>query len=88
MKWIEIVRTADSPSGKTMRWQVLSSASNALLGSIYWWPTWRQYVFEPNGEARIIFEEDCLRDIAHFCEQQTKAHKQRSSQLERPQVDQ
>jgi cell wall-associated NlpC family hydrolase len=75
MKWIKAEPAGTSDSGKTRKWNVVSSASNALLGTIYWWPGWRQYVFEPNGAARIIFEEDCLRDIAAFVEQATKDHK-------------
>jgi hypothetical protein len=79
-KWLTFGEPRPSPSGKTQTWDVMSRASGALLGSVYWWPRWRQYVFEPSGAARVIFEEDCLRDSAAFCEARTAEHKARGGQ--------
>lgn len=74
-KWIDFEALHSDPGRKTQRWDVVSKKSGGLLGTIYWWGAWRQYVFEPSGESRIIFEEDCLRDIAAFCEEKTREHK-------------
>jgi len=45
------------------------------LGIIRWWPAWRKYAFWPG--TNTLFEEVCLREIADFCEQTTKEHKQK-----------
>lgn len=44
-----------------------------LLGTIKWYGRWRKYVFQPEQET--IYEETCLRDIAQFIEDETKAHR-------------
>ena len=78
-KWIDIVDCGRLPGRKTKRWQVLSAKSGGSLGIIYWWGPWRQFVFEPDGASRIIFEEDCLTDIADFIRQATAEHKDRKA---------
>jgi len=44
------------------------------LGEIAWFGRWRCYAFYPAGST--IFEKDCLRVIADFCEEKTKEHRE------------
>jgi hypothetical protein len=57
----------------TDRWQVLTIDGRELLGMVEWYSRWRCYCFAP--DPGTIFERWCLRDIADFCEEQTKARK-------------
>jgi len=43
------------------------------LGIIKWWCGWRRYVFFP--EEGTFYEPGCLREMADFCEHETKAYK-------------
>lgn len=36
------------------------------LGTVEWYPRWKQYIFDP--EAGAVFSHDCLRELAAFCE--------------------
>jgi hypothetical protein len=56
--------------GKTNRWRVATLAGETL-GYVKWWGAWRKYAFFPL--ASTLYEEKCLRDIAEFCERETKA---------------
>ena len=72
-KWISFKEVGSSPSGKTRKWHVCPTrAPESIIGTIEWYDRWRKYVFAPGWET--VFEEDCLRDIAAFCEQQTAEH--------------
>lgn len=72
--WIEFVYYRDSPSGKTKIWWVMTKGDNVIkLGVIKYYSHWRKYSFFP--EPRTVFEQDCLRNIAQFCEYQTTSHK-------------
>jgi len=51
--------------------------SGILLGEVCWTGRWRQYAFFP--EAGMMFERQCLRDIADFCESETKKHRARAA---------
>ena len=73
MKWIEFVYIGKSESGKTDLWSVITKDGLGKLGVVEWYSRWRKYGFSP--EQRTIFEEDCLRDIADFCEAKTKEHR-------------
>ena len=48
---------------KTQLWTVKNKKSNAVLGNIYWYGAWRQYIFEPYD---AIFNTGCLADIYKF----------------------
>ncbi len=74
-KWIEFRDVSEHfPARKTRTWAVLPKAQpGAVLGRVEWYPGWRKYVFAP--EADTVYEQDCLRDIAAFCEQQTREHR-------------
>ena len=47
---------------------VRSNSSNGVLGRVQWYPAWHQCVFAP--EAETVYSQDCLMDIAAFCEEQ------------------
>lgn len=70
-KWIDFLFKLDT--GKTKVWSVLAKRDGTLLGYIRWFGRWRGYAFYP--EPDMVFEQDCLRDIAAFTESQTKAHR-------------
>jgi len=59
---------------KTNTYEVSAKQDNLVLGVINWYARWRKYVFEPTPNT--IYEEHCLRDIAEFCESETKKHKE------------
>lgn len=80
MSWIRFDEDGKSASGKTSVWTVATMHDKADsdeqysgLGAIKWYGAWRRYCFFPLGQT--IFEQDCLRDIAAFCEKQTKAQR-------------
>ena len=73
MKWIDIEGPVPSKSGKTNIWTVVER-SGSELGTVQWFGRWRKYVFIP--AAGTVYEEDCLRDIASFCEQASKEFRQ------------
>ena len=68
-KWLYF--TLAHEGEKTKRWNVCAQDGEILLGTINWLGRWRQYAFFPLPET--VFERQCLRDIAEFCEQQTAA---------------
>ncbi len=72
MKWITIDYHGESASGKTSIWYV-NNKDGTPLGYIMWHGPWRKYCFAPRDKT--IYEQDCLRDIANFCEQKSHAHK-------------
>jgi hypothetical protein len=77
MSWIRFEEREPSASGKTKRWAVCSHTSQDSLGIIAWYTPWRKYCFHPGGNT--IYEQDCLRDIADFCEAATRNHRPRST---------
>jgi hypothetical protein len=61
-QYIEFVEMPPLPGRKTRRVSIQSiSASSGELGTIYWWPHWRQYVF--GAAPAIIFNSQCLYEI-------------------------
>lgn len=70
--YIKFVEGSSKPKTKT--WIVMSNYEESLeLGEISWFARWRKYTFRPKNDT--VFEEKCLRDIAQFCQDQTKKHK-------------
>lgn len=67
-------------SGKTKVFDVLEGrvgvdvALTSKLGEVRWFSHWRCYAFFPSPAC--IFEKTCLRDIAEFCESQTKVKRE------------
>ena len=81
-KWVKYVEI--SPAVKTRRWCVQTAGGDHGLGIVKWIARWRCYGFEPF--LNTVYEKDCLRDIAEFYEQQTKAHKAAAAQRSRVEV--
>lgn len=74
-KWITF-REDPVPFGrKTKHWTILTKDSETWLGSVSWYGPWRKYTFTPTIDFPTVFEEDCLRDIASFVEEQTRAQR-------------
>ena len=63
---------------KTKKWVVQNRDNAIVLGRIAWFGRWRKYVFEPY--PNMVFEETCLRDIAMFCQQETKLQMKRAAE--------
>ena len=75
-KYISFVSGPNKPKTKTWYVEADSSFDTAFsLGIIVWFAKWRCYAFEPSRDT--VFEKQCLRDIADFCERKTKEHKVR-----------
>jgi hypothetical protein len=76
MKWINIVEQQNLKPRKTKVFCVFTQyhASTECLGEIRWHGPWRKYCFFPTGNT--LFEWVCLRDIADFCQQETKRYKE------------
>lgn len=49
---------------------VILSATKDVLGMVEWYPHWKQYAFNP--ECLAWFSQDCLRELADFCERLAK----------------
>jgi hypothetical protein len=62
----------DTSAAKTNRWEVVTS-EGTIIGRISWYAPWRKYCFSPREDT--VYEQVCLREIADFCERETKAHK-------------
>ena len=63
-QYICMQQVGNSPSGKTSIWKVLNKNTQAILGEIRWYASWRQYTFMP--EKGTIFSVGCLDDIKKF----------------------
>ena len=72
-KWIKFKITPRLPGRKTDIWFIETKDGNTTLGLVKWYSHWRKYCFIPAEDT--IFEQDCLRDIASFIEDQTKLHR-------------
>lgn len=79
-RWIDFLVEGTSPSGKTAIYSVSTKEGGANLGAVRWYAPWRKYAFFPRPET--LYEQDCLRDIAAFCEAETRAHRTRTSTAE------
>jgi len=64
-----------NPGRKTKVWTVYTKISIDALGAVIWFTRWRKYTYESNHD--IVYDENCLREIADFIEQQTKEHKRK-----------
>ena len=60
---------------KTRVYSVFSRFNNSLLGYVKWFPNWRQYCFFP---LNSLFDKECLRQVAQFCDESTQVQKDRS----------
>lgn len=72
-KWITFLESP-RPGLKTNVWEVCPiNPPLGSVGQVKWLSRWRRYCFFP--EEGTVFEQDCLRDIAAFVEEKTRAHK-------------
>ena len=74
--WIEFLIEGTSASGKTAIYTVAPKEGGVALGTVRWYAPWRKYAFFPSPDT--LYEQDCLRDIAAFCESETRAHRLRA----------
>ena len=58
---------------KTAVYRVVSKSSGETLGSIYWYGSWRQYVFQPEPET--IWSRGCMRQVFDFIQKLMEAWK-------------
>ena len=65
-KWIDFVLVKEGE--KTNAWHIVTNKGRKMIGIIKWFPRWRKYAFFPFADT--IYEDDCLKDIAEFIEQQ------------------
>lgn len=72
-KWITMAYAGASRSGLTNIYVVRDVYGNQL-GTVKWYGPWRKYAFYP--DVNTLYEWECLRDIAVFVEDITKAHKE------------
>ncbi len=71
--YIQFVEDGYTPSRKTLRWEVVPLPRGAVIGEVKWYGPWRKYCFFPRSET--VYEQVCLREIADFCEEETKRHR-------------
>jgi hypothetical protein len=74
MKWIEFEEIETDAKRKTKIFEVVTKEDRFGLGIVKWYGAWRKYAFFPAEQT--IFEWDCLRDIAEFCQSETKKYKE------------
>lgn len=55
---------------KTLRWEVMNTSTDEVLGVIQFRGAWRKYVFVPSQFT--LYDASCLREIADFTESETK----------------
>lgn len=73
-KYMRFRKIGVSKTGKTNVWLITAVKTNFGLGHIKWDGKWRRYAFHPF--IYTIYEQECLRKIADFCEKEsTKARK-------------
>jgi hypothetical protein len=77
-KWIYFDQHENKKGRKTKIWFVRAKDGDQYLGTVAWYPAWRKYVFWIGevAEGGVLFEQDCLRDIADFIETRTREHYQ------------
>ena len=77
-QWIDFVEnSAKEETRKTKFWDVMGKNSLQHLGTVQWWSHWRRYCFFP--ESNMIFDANCLWDIADFIANATTEHKQKKT---------
>ncbi len=71
-RWLVILCTGKT--AKTYRWLVSSAKWGSSLGEIRWYGPWRCYALFP--EKDVLFNAECLKDIASFLENAPKVEAQ------------
>jgi hypothetical protein len=75
-RFVEAPAQAGRPR-KTNRWNVVGADAghreSIVIGWVSWFARWRRYAFFP--VAGTVYDPDCLRDLATFCEERTAERK-------------
>jgi hypothetical protein len=71
-KFIHFEYGGRSKSGKTFIYFCYNSENKTFLGRVSYYAGWYKYVFEPDNSLKLIFENQCLKDIATFLEELNK----------------
>ena len=58
---------------RTVVWRVRPQGEALTLGLVQWFSHWRKYCFFPCEPT--VFDANCLREIADFCETRTQEHR-------------
>jgi len=76
-KWIEFEYYVPKPGQKTSLWVIKTRprvpGCGLAIGLVKWHPAWRKYAFFPVVDT--VWEEDCLKEVAEFVEEETRKHK-------------
>ena len=82
-RWVTFLDEPQKKGRKTREWCVVPErdkeapkerADYAELGIVRWYTYWRRYCFFPSEGT--IFDAACLREIATFCDEQTRGQKE------------
>jgi len=77
-KYMQIEMTEVKPSTCVFLIQNGGGVNLIELGTIKWYPQWRQYCFFPMGNR--MFSKGCLKDINGFVEKLMKNHNNKRNQ--------
>ena len=69
-KWIEFEHYPPKQGKKTSLWIIKTKTDKLTIGLVKWHSAWRKYAFFPIQDS--IWEEDCLKDISEFMEEETR----------------
>lgn len=72
MSYLDFTLLTRADGRKTDVWSVASKRGDSL-GVVVFRPAWRKFVFAPENET--VYDAVCLREIADFCEEQTRRWK-------------
>jgi hypothetical protein len=62
-----------SASGQTHVFRIESVHNGCLLGTAYWYPPWRKYIFSP--AVNTIWDSACLAELQQQLDQLNADHK-------------
>lgn len=60
---------------KTNVYEIMSESRGNILGRIFWYGPWRQYVFEPLPDT--VWSRGCLKEITSFLDGLMEARKKK-----------
>jgi len=63
-KFMYVTMRPPVPRCKTQQWDVFAGNGDALLGTVAWCASWRQYEFRPEPDTG--FSAGCLHDLVEF----------------------
>ena len=66
-KYISILESDRSASGKTRTWEIVNTRHNEVCGKIKWYGGFRKYVFYPTDG--FLFDASCMRIVAEWLDE-------------------